>query len=131
MPKLNLHPLLARISHSFVLAKAKKINFPINERSGKKRIMFVLPLASSLQIVLPVIEALKEKFEIFCLTVDRSDNKSLGGSLRKKNISHAAIQSYYSKHIAARVAKLLKIYAYPDFGAFRFDFWEVQKLYSG
>ena len=122
MPKINLHPLLARISHSLVLAKTKKINFPINERSGKKRIMFVLPLASSLQIVLPVIEALKEAFEIFCLIVELSDNKSLEGNLREKNISYATIQSYYSKHIAARVAKLLKIYARPDFSALRFDF---------
>ncbi len=120
--KISLHSLLARISHSLALAKAKKINFPVSERSGKKRIMFVLPLASSLQIVLPVIETLKEKFEIFCLVVELSGNESLSKQLAKKNIPHAQIQSYYSKFIGARVDSILKKCGLPDLRGVKFNF---------
>ncbi|MBI4096047.1 MAG: hypothetical protein HY438_04245, partial [DPANN group archaeon] len=105
-----LQPLLAKISHSLVLAHTKKLEYPAMGKTGKKRIMFVLSMPTALQAVYPIIEAAKQKYDVLCVIVEISNNKSLEIQIKKKNLPHVLLQSYYSNYIKERVETIYDFY---------------------
>ncbi len=105
-----LQPIITRLSHAFVLTRTKKIRYPALNQTGKKKLMFVLSMPTALQVLYPIIETVKQKFDVLCVLVEISSNKNLEAQTKAKNLPYALLQSYYSKYIAARVKDTFRNY---------------------
>ncbi|MBI2040889.1 MAG: CDP-glycerol glycerophosphotransferase family protein [DPANN group archaeon] len=107
LPSIPLRPLLARLLRWWTLVNTKKVNIPITTKSDKNKIMFVASLPSTIHMLLPIINATKEKHDVFCVSTELSNNEYLSELTEKARIPHISIYTYYSYGVKERVKNIV------------------------
>ncbi len=121
IPKLKIRQLLAGLLRSVVVRRLAKSYAP-QTQSARKKILFIMSLPTSYNILLPVMEKIKDKYEILCMGTDLSENNYLRQQIKAAGFNFANILDYNSGHAlknAGRAYSLVKGYLLKHI---RFDF---------
>ncbi len=97
LPKIKIRPLLAGLLRHTAIRRFAKLR-QSHPYEKKKKILFIMSLPTSYNILLPVMEELKDRYEILCISTDLSENKYLRQQIESAGFNFANILEYNSKH---------------------------------